>query len=289
MEEIIRKADILIEALPYIQKFYGKIVVIKYGGAAMTSEEIRAGTLQDIVFMNFIGMHPILVHGGGPLITRKMHEMGKAPQFLDGIRITDKETIKIVKKVLKSINNELISEIISMGSKAKGLGGRKKNIFKIKKKNTKIDVGNVGVVAEVDIKPIKRLLKKKIIPVIMPLSIGEDGQLYNINADEVAFSLAQALCAEKLVLLTNVKGILANKDDEASLIHTLHTKEAQDLIHRDVIQHGMIPKVKACVKALNSGVVKTHIIDGRIAHSVLLEIFTDEGVGTEIIKGKISK
>ena len=289
MEEIIKKADILIEALPYIQKFYGKTVVVKYGGAAMTSEEIRTDTLQDIVFMNFIGMHPILVHGGGPLITREMHEMGKTPQFLDGIRVTDEETIKIVKKVLNSINNKLISEIISLGSKAKGLGGGKKNIFKIKKKEAKIDVGNVGVITEVDIKPIKRLLKKKIIPVIMPLSIGEDGQLYNINADEVAFSLAQALCAEKLVLLTNVKGILTDKDDEASLIHTLNVKEARDLMHRDIIQHGMIPKVKACVKALNSGVVKTHIIDGRITHSVLLEIFTDEGVGTEIVKGKIQK
>ena len=289
MEEIIKKADILIEALPYIQKFYGKTVVVKYGGAAMTSEEIRADTLQDIVFMNFIGMHPILVHGGGPLITREMHEMGKTPQFLDGIRVTDEETIKIVKKVLNSINNELVSEIISLGSKAKGLGGGKKNIFKIKKKEAKIDVGNVGVITEVDIKPIKRLLKKKIIPVIMPLSIGEDGQLYNINADEVAFSLAQALCAEKLVLLTNVKGILTDKDDEASLIHTLNVKEARDLMHRDIIQHGMIPKVKACVKALNSGVVKTHIIDGRITHSVLLEIFTDEGVGTEIVRGKIQK
>ncbi len=289
MEEIIKKADILIEALPYIQKFYGKTVVVKYGGAAMTSEEIRAGTLQDIVFMNFIGMHPILVHGGGPLITREMHEMGKTPQFLDGIRVTDEETIKIVKKVLNSINNELVSEIISLGSKAKGLGGGKKNIFKIKKKEAKIDVGNVGVITEVDIKPIKRLLKKKIIPVIMPLSISEDGQLYNINADEVAFSLAQALCAEKLVLLTNVKGILTDKDDEASLIHTLNVKEARDLMHRDIIQHGMIPKVKACVKALNSGVVKTHIIDGRITHSVLLEIFTDEGVGTEIVRGKVEK
>jgi acetylglutamate kinase len=286
MEEIIKKADVLIEALPYIQNFYGKIVVIKYGGAAMTNKEIRRGTLQDIVFMNYVGMHPILVHGAGPLITQKMSEMGKKPQFSNGVRVTDSQTIKIVEEILTKVNNELIYEIISLGSRAKGLGGRKKNIFKVKKKKGKINVGNVGVITAVDTASIKNLLKKKIIPVIMPLSIAGTNRVYNINADEAASSLAQAFKAEKLVLLTDVKGILTNKNDESSLIHTLDTKEAKDLIKRNVIQHGMIPKVNACMKALNSEVVKTHIIDGRITHSLLLEIFTDEGIGTEIVKGK---
>jgi len=289
MEEIIKKADVLVEALPYIQSFYGKIVVIKYGGAAMTSKEIRQGTLQDIVFMNFVGMHPVLVHGGGPLINQKMNELGKKPEFVGGLRVTDSETIKIVEEILSKVNDEIISEINALGCKAKGLAGKKKNIFKVKKKEAEVDVGHVGVITAVDTQAIKSLFKKKIIPVIMPLALGEDGQLYNINADGAASSLAQALAAEKLVLLTDVKGIFANKQDELSLIHTLNSEGAKDLVKRNIIQHGMIPKVEACMKALDSGVVKTHIIDGRITHSLLLEIFTDEGIGTEIIKGKLTK
>ncbi|MFH1856676.1 MAG: acetylglutamate kinase [Candidatus Omnitrophota bacterium] len=292
MENIIKKADVLIEALPYIQSFYGKTVVIKYGGAAMVNEEIRKGTLQDIVFMNFVGMHPVIVHGGGPLISKKMNERGKKPEFIKGMRVTDEETVKIVEETLSEVNNELIREINSLGSQAKGMGGKKRNVFKTKKKKAEVDIGRVGVITGVDTAPIRELLEKKIIPVIMPLSVNDEGEMYNINADEAASALAEALGAEKLVLITDVKGILLDKDDELSLIHTLNIGEVEKLIDRNVIQQGMIPKVKACVKALDSGVVKTHIIDGRITHSVLLEIFTNEGIGTEIVKlvkGKISK
>lgn len=286
MREIIKKADVLIEALPYIQNFYGKIVVIKYGGAAMTNEEMRRGTLQDIVFMNFVGMHPVVVHGGGPLITKKMNEMGKEPKFVKGMRVTDEATIKIVEDVLGKVNDEIVSEITSLGAKAQGMGGLKKNIFKTRKKVAEVDVGQVGVVTDVDVSCFKDLFEKKIIPIIIPLSIAQDGRVYNINADEAASALAEALEAEKLVLLTNVKGILANKEDENSLLNTLNIKEVKELIDRNVIQQGMIPKVKACIKALEAGVVKTHIINGMITHSLLLEIFTDRGIGTEIIKDK---
>lgn len=289
MEEIIKKADVLIEALPYIQNFYGKIVVIKYGGAAMTSDEIRKVTLQDIVFMNFVGMHPVVVHGGGPLITQRMNEKGKHPQFVKGMRVTDDETIEIVDEVLTEVNDEIVAEIISLGSCAQGLGGRKKTVFKARKKKAEVDIGNVGVITGVNTAPIKKLLARKVIPVIMPLSLNKDGKGYNINADEAASALAQALGAEKLVLLTDVKGILADKNDEFSLLPTVNVDKVKELIDKNIIQQGMIPKVNACIKALEDGVVKTHIIDGRITHSVLLEIFTDRGIGTEIIKNGVSK
>lgn len=289
MEDIIKKADVLIEALPYIKNFYNKVVVIKYGGAAMTSREIRQCTLQDIVFMNYVGMHPVLVHGAGPLISQKMTEKGKKAQFVDGVRITDEETIKIVEKVLTQVNEEVVSELDNLGAHAQSLGGRQKNIFEVEKKKVGIDMGNVGAITGIDTVAIKELLNKKIIPVIMPLAACKDGRLFNINADEAASELAHALLAEKLVLLTDVKGILINVKDTASLMNTLTIKEAKDLIKRNIIQQGMIPKVNACIKALEGGAAKTHIIDGRIVHSLLLEIFTDEGIGTEIVKGQLDK
>lgn len=288
MEDIIKKADVLIEALPYIKNFYNKIVVIKYGGAAMTSREIRQCTLQDIVFMNYVGMHPVLVHGAGPLISQKMTEKGKKAQFVDGVRVTDEETIKIVEKVLTQVNEEIVSELNSLGARAQGLGGGQKNIFEVEKKKVNLDMGNVGSITGIDTVSIKDLLNGKIIPVIMPLG-RKDDKFFNINADEAASELAHALSAEKLVLLTDVKGILINVKDTSSLMNTLTIQEAKDLIKRNVIQQGMIPKVNACIKALEGGAAKTHIIDGRIIHSLLLEIFTDEGIGTEIVKGQLDK
>ncbi|MCM8796088.1 MAG: acetylglutamate kinase [Candidatus Omnitrophica bacterium] len=284
MEEAIKKAEVLIEALPYIKKFYKKIVVIKYGGSILGEEKIRRGILEDIVFLSFMGLQPVLVHGGGPNISERMRKEGKKTDFVDGMRVTDEETLVVVEEELENLNALIVKEFLELGAQAVGLNGKEERIIQVEKKKAKTDLGMVGEVIGIDAHPILREIKGNKIPVILPMGKGIDKKTYNVNADEVASHVAGELKAEKLVLLTNVKGIMRNPDDIHSFISTLTIDSAEELIKDAVIQQGMIPKVYACIEALKRGVKKTHMIDARIPHGLLLEIFTDQGVGTEIIK-----
>lgn len=283
MEDIIKKADVLIEALPYIKAFHKKITVIKYGGSILGDNRIRQGVLEDIVFLNYMGLKPILVHGGGPNITERMKKSGRATEFVEGMRVTDPETLKIVEEELEKLNLQIIKEIETLGAKARGLSG-KDRIIQVRKKKGKRDLGFVGEIAKINTEPIDRELTLEAIPIISPMGRGLDKKVYNVNADEAAAAIAISLKAEKFVLLTNVKGIMRNPEDVSSLMSTLNTEEAKRLIKEKVIQEGMIPKVKSCIDVLEGGVKKTHIIDARLPHALLLEIFTDRGIGTEIIK-----
>ncbi|MDD5270370.1 MAG: acetylglutamate kinase [Candidatus Omnitrophica bacterium] len=285
MQDIIRKADVLIEALPYIRKFRGKTVVIKAGGSMMEDRKVISGIFEDIIFMSLVGIRPVIVHGGGPKISARMKEAGLAPKFVDGLRVTDSRTMKIVDETLDRTNREIAGHICALGGKAKALCGKRDGIIKASRllHNGK-DIGFVGKIISINAKPVVRALDGGSIPVVTPVAEGKDGKAYNINADLAACDIAAAMKAEKLVLITDTKGILRDEEDENTLIPTLRKKEAEDLIKKGVIRSGMIPKVRAVMHALAKGVNKTHIIDGRLSHAILLEIFTDKGIGTEIIK-----
>ncbi|MDP2911443.1 MAG: acetylglutamate kinase [Candidatus Omnitrophota bacterium] len=286
MEKAIKKADVLIEALPYIKSYSGKIFVIKYGGSALINPEIKKGVLQDIVFMSYVGIRPIIVHGGGPFINDEFRKLGRKVEFSDGLRVTTKEEVEIVDSVLSRVNASIVSDIKALGGRAVSMNTSKKNvIIAVPHKESK-RLGFVGEIDKVNAEAIRNAVRPRAIPVISPVSMGDDKELYNINADDAASEIAMAVKAVKLVLLTDVKGIMRHKGEESTLISTLAMKDAHTLIDRKVIQSGMIPKVKACMNALKAGVSKTHIIDGRIPHSLLLEIFTDRGIGTEIVKDK---
>lgn len=290
MEDIITKAEILIEALPYIRKFFGKTFVIKYGGAAQVKDELKDSFAKDIVMLNFIGIRTAIVHGGGPKISAMMERMGKKPKFVQGQRVTDKETMDIVEMVLGGlVNKEIVSLINSHGGKAVGLSGKDGELIKAKKKLIKktaetgadeiIDIGLVGEVTNIDPHIIVSLEREGFIPVISPVGVGPNGETLNINADYVASSIASAIQAEKLILLTDVPGIIGRND---KIISTLRKQQIKKLIDNGTITGGMLPKVQSCVNAIEGGVSKTHIIDGRVPHCLLLEIFTKEGIGTEI-------
>jgi acetylglutamate kinase len=290
MKDIITKAEILIEALPYIRNFFGKTFVIKYGGAAQVKDELKNSFAKDIVMLNFIGIRTAIVHGGGPKISAMMEKMGKKPKFIQGQRVTDKETMDIVEMVLGGlVNKEIVSLINGHGGKAVGLSGKDGGLIKAKKKLIKktvetgldeiIDLGLVGEVTNIDPQIIISLEKEGFIPVISPVGVGPNGETLNINADFVASSIAAALHAEKLILLTDVPGIIDKKD---KIISTLRKQQIKKLIESKTVTGGMLPKVQSCLKAIEGGVAKTHIIDGRVPHCLLLEIFTKEGIGTEI-------
>lgn len=283
MEEAIRKAEVLIEALPYIKKFHKKIIVIKYGGSILGEDKIRRGVLEDLVFLNFMGLRPVLVHGGGPNISDRMRQSGKKTEFVDGMRVTDEATLNLVGEELQNLNDLISKEITELGAKGVGLNG-KDGIIKVEKKKAKIDLGLVGHIVGIESELILHEIKKDRVPVILPMGKGVDKKTYNVNADEAAASIAASLEAEKLVILTNVKGIMRNPEDPHSFLSTLSIGEARGLIKDNIIQQGMIPKVRACIEALSKGVKKTHIVDARIPHGLLLEIFTDQGIGTEIVK-----
>ncbi|MDO8488520.1 MAG: acetylglutamate kinase [Candidatus Omnitrophota bacterium] len=284
MEDAIRKADVLIEALPYIKRFHKKVIVIKYGGSILGDEKIRSGVLEDIVFLSFMGLRPILVHGGGPNISDRMRASGKKTEFVEGMRVTDDETLQLVEEELLVLNKLIVKELNELGVKAVGLNGKDDDLIQVEKKKTKVDIGLVGQIKGVNVQLLNEELKKDKIAVVLPMGRGKDKKTYNVNADEVAASIASNMQAEKFVLLTNVKGIMRNADDPHSFISTLTVDEINGLIGNKIIQQGMIPKVTACVEALKGGVQKTHIIDARTPHALLLEIFTDQGIGTEIIK-----
>jgi acetylglutamate kinase len=284
MEEAIRKADVLIEALPYIKKFHKKVIVIKYGGSIMSEAKIRNGVLEDIVFLNFMGLRTILVHGGGPNISDRMRASGKKTEFVEGMRVTDEETLKLVEEELQVLNEMIVKELNELGAKATGLNGKNDDLIQVEKKKTKIDIGLVGNIKEINTGLLNEELKKDRVVVVLPMGRGKDKKTYNVNADEAAASIAASLEAEKFVLMTNVKGIMRNAEDKNSFISTLTVQEVNGLIENKIIQQGMIPKVNACVVAINGGVKKTHIIDARTPHGLLLEIFTDKGIGTEIVR-----
>jgi len=280
MEEAIRKSAVLIEALPYIKAYANKIFVIKYGGSAFIDPEIKRGVLQDIVFMSYVGIRPILVHGGGPFINEELKKTGGKIEFKDGLRVTPKETMEVVKRVLTEVNHAIAGDI-------KKIGGRAVSLNEVVKAKPHKDAKKLGFAGEVDsIKSdmIRKVVRPRSVPVISSVGHGADNKSYNINADDVSSEIAVSIKAVKLVLLTDVKGIMKKKEDENTLISALTMEETEKLIDENVIQGGMIPKVKACTNALAGGVSKTHIIDGRIPHSLLLEIFTDKGIGTEIVK-----
>ncbi|MDD5130249.1 MAG: acetylglutamate kinase [Candidatus Omnitrophica bacterium] len=286
MEEAIRKADVLIEALPYIKRFHKKVIIIKYGGSILGDEKIRNSVLEDIVFLNFMGIRTILVHGGGPNISERMRSTGKKTEFVEGMRVTDEETLKLVEEELLVLNELIVKELTELGAKAVGLNGKTDDLIQVEKKKIKggLDIGLVGQIKAINTQLLTDELKKDKVVVVLPMGRGKDKKTYNVNADEVAASIAANMQAEKFVLLTNVKGIMRNADDVHSFISTLTVSEANGLIANKIIQEGMIPKVMACVEALGGGVKKTHIIDARTPHGLLLEIFTDQGIGTEIIQ-----
>lgn len=281
---IIKKAEVLIEALPYIREFAGKLIVIKYGGKAMLEASLKESTIVDIVLMKFVGMNPIVVHGGGVEISEMMEKLGKKPKFIDGLRITDKETVEIVEMVLVGkINKEIVKTINKHGGKAVGLSGKDGNLIIAEKKKSKngIDLGFVGRIKTVNPDIINTLYKKDFIPVISPIAVNESGETLNINADEVAGELSKILKADKLIYLTDVDGII---DRNKRLISTLNISKISKLIEKKIIASGMIPKVKSCADVIKSGVGKVHIVNGTIKHALLLEIFTKKGIGTEIVK-----
>ena len=292
IQSSIARADILLEALPYIRRFYNKTIVIKYGGHAMTDEGLKEKFARDVLMMKYIGMHPVVVHGGGPQISGLLKKLGKESKFIQGVRVTDQETMNIVEMVLVGmVNKEIVGMINQNGGRAVGLSGKDGNLVVAEKyylndgkaKHTPseiIDLGLVGKVKQVNADLIVSLTQSGFIPVIAPTGMGENGETYNINADIVAGEIAAALRAEKLLLLTDVEGVL---DNNKNLIQTMTNQDAQDMINAGVVEGGMFPKVKCCLKALRGGVKKTHIIDGRLEHAILLEMFTDEGIGTEIV------
>ncbi len=289
MEKLIEKAKVLIEALPYIRAFSGKTVVIKYGGKAMTEKALKDSFAQDVVLMKYIGLNPVVVHGGGPQINVMMKRLGLEPKFVKGVRVTDAATMEIVEMVLGGIiNKEIVALINRHGGRAVGLTGKDGGLIRAKMakgaegasaRDEAVDMGLVGEVEKVDSQVIRNLDQDRFIPVIAPIGADSEGRTYNINADWVAGAVAVSLKAEKLLLLTDVKGIL---DEQGKLLPTLSKKDAARLIKQDVIKEGMLPKVKAALAAVEGGVTKAHIIDGRMSHALLLEIFTDKGIGTEI-------
>lgn len=289
MEKLIEKAKVLVEALPYIRAFSGKTVVIKYGGKAMTETTLKETFAQDVVLMKYIGLNPVVIHGGGPQINRMMERLGLEPKFVKGVRVTDSETMEVVEMVLGGIiNKEIVALINRHGGRGVGLTGKDGGLIRAKrikrmegssKRDEWIDMGLVGEVEAVDPGLIRNLDQDRFIPVIAPVGADSEGRTYNINADWVAGAVAASLKAEKLLLLTDVKGIL---DHRRKLLPTISKKEATRLIKQNVIKEGMLPKIKAALTALEGGVGKAHIIDGRVPHALLLEIFTDRGVGTEI-------
>jgi acetylglutamate kinase len=291
MEKYIEKADILLEALPYIQRFANKTIVIKYGGHAMEDEDLKVSFVRDVILLHFIGLNPVIVHGGGPQIDGMLDKIGKKSQFIQGMRVTDEETMDVVEMVLVGkINKEIVSRINSNGGKAIGLSGTDGNLIRARKmwaypkgkegqEKERIDLGMVGEVETINPEVVRTFMANKWTPVIAPVGVGPGGEVYNINADLVAGKVAASLGAEKFILLTDVEGVL---DSQKHLISTMDAKIAARYTQEGTISGGMIPKVRCCLEALREGVKKTHVIDGRVKHAILLEIFTDEGIGTQI-------
>ena len=285
LQNLISKAQVLMEALPYIQRFHGATVVIKYGGHAMIDPKLKNMVMQDVVLMESIGIKPVIVHGGGPEITTLMDRVGLAPQFIDGQRVTDAETIDIAEMVLAGkLNGEIVSRLNQIGGRAVGLSGKDANMIIARKLEIEgdRDLGFVGEVEEINPEVIKLLDSANFTPVISPIGVDREGQTYNINADTVAAEIAIALKATKLILLTDIRGICRDPKDVSTLIHRIAADQVEELVESGVVRGGMIPKVRACAAAIGAGVGSVHILDGRLPHSLLIEMFTDMGIGTMI-------
>ena len=289
MQEVIDKASILIEALPYIQRFRDETVVIKFGGSIMDDEQGCQTILNDVAFMHCVGLRPVLVHGGGKAISRRMEDQGIPARFVEGLRVTDEETIRIVEQVLnKETNPHLLNILDGFRCKARGIHGEDiieviKYVRTEKSSGHTLDWGKVGEIVHIDLEPINAYLHSHIVPVITPLGRSADRELYNVNADQVAAAVAEGLKARKLVFLSNIPGVLRDPSDPSTRISTLRLSEIDKLIQDTTIKTGMLPKMDGAIKALKAGVRKTHIVDAAMPHSLLLELFTDAGVGTEII------
>lgn len=279
------KAQVLTDALPYIQKYYGKTVVVKYGGNAMINPELKQAVMSDIILLSLVGIKIVLIHGGGPEISSMLKKLGIESKFVNGLRYTDKETAEIVQMVLAGkTNKDLVSLIECGGGKAVGLCGIDGAMIKVKPLADEFDYGFVGEITEIDPAPIEKVLEENYIPVIATVGIDKEGQVYNINADTAAAEIAAALGAENIITLTDIPGLLRDINDPSTLISEIHVDEVEALIDRGVISGGMIPKMKSCEKAVRSGVKKAVMIDGRIPHSILIEMFSNEGIGT-LMKG----
>ena len=284
-QKYLEKAEVLIEALPYIQRFNRKIIVVKYGGSAMVDEQLKKSVIQDVVLLKLVGFKPIIVHGGGKEISRWVGKVGKEPQFINGLRVTDEETMEIAEMVLGKVNKELVSMVESMGVKAVGISGKDGGLLTVEKKYSNgQDIGYVGNVTGVNAKILFDLLDKDFLPIVCPIGMDENFLTYNINADDAACAIAKEMKAEKLAFLTDIEGVYKDPKDPESLISKLFVKEAKELIDNGNVGGGMIPKLQNCIDAIEQGVSRVHILDGRIKHCLLLEIFTNKGIGTAILR-----
>ncbi len=284
MNHVLLKAQTLIEALPYIQEFNNKIVVVKYGGSAMLDENLKRNVIKDVALLKLVGMHPVIVHGGGKEISKWVSYMGKEPQFVGGLRVTDAETMEVAEMVLNKVNKSLVQLLEETGVKAAGLSGKDGSMLLVQKKTVDgNDIGFVGDITDVNTNIIDTLIQNDYIPVIAPIGMDKDFQSYNINADDAACAIAQALGAEKLAFLTDIEGVYKDKDDPSTLLSVLTLQDAEELIGDGYIGGGMLPKLRNCIDAVKCGVSRVHILDGRKEHCLLLEFFTAEGVGTAIV------
>ena len=286
MQKILDKAEVLIEALPYIQQFNRKIIVVKYGGSAMTGDELRENVIKDVTLLMLVVFKPILVHGGGKEISAWVEKAGLTPKFINGLRVTDAKTMEIAEMVLSKVNKDLVRYVESLGVRAVGISGKDGGLLKVKKRFSEgQDLGFVGEITGVDPKLLLDLIEKDFLPIVAPLGLDEDYLTYNINADDAACAVAKAVNAEKLAFLTDIEGLYEDINDKSSFISNLTVDDAENLLKKGFIGGGMIPKLSNCIDAVRGGVNKVHILDGRIRHCLLLEIFTEKGIGTQIIRG----
>lgn len=285
MEQVMIKAQTLIEALPYIQKFSGKKIVVKYGGSAMLDEELKYNVIKDVALLKLIGLKPIIVHGGGKEISTWVKKIGKEPEFINGLRVTDQETMEIAEMVLSKVNKGLVQMMQKLGLNAVGISGKDANLMKVKKKFPGgKDIGFVGEVTDVNTDLLNTLIENDFIPVIAPIGSSEEFDSYNINADDAACAIAKAIGAEKLVFLTDIEGVFIDPTDKDTLISEMTIAQAKDMIDKGVVGGGMLPKLSNCIDAIEEGVSRVHVLDGRVEHCLLLEFFTAKGIGTAILK-----
>ncbi len=285
LEKYLAKAEVLIEALPYIQRFNRKVIVVKYGGSAMVDEDLKRRVIQDVTLLKLVGFKPIIVHGGGKDISRMVERVGMEPKFINGLRVTDAETMEIAEMVLGKVNKSLVQLVESLGVRAIGISGKDGALLQVEKKYSNgEDIGFVGDVKKVNAQILWDLLEKDFLPIVCPIGMDEEYNTYNINADDAACAIAQAMKAEKLAFLTDIEGVYKDPKDPETLIPVLPVTEAEKLMADGYIGGGMLPKIQNCIDAVNSGVSKVHILDGRIPHCLLLEIFTNKGIGTAILK-----
>ena len=284
MEQVMKKAEVLIEALPYIQKFNRKIIVVKYGGSAMSNEELQKNVIKDVTLLKLVGFKPIIVHGGGKEISRWVGKVGMKPEFKNGLRVTDEATMELAEMVLGKVNKSLVQLVESLGVRAIGISGKDGRLLSVKKKYANgEDIGFVGDVTNVNADILYDLLEKDFLPIICPVGLDDDNNTYNINADDAACAIAKAMKAEKLAFLTDIEGVYKDPQDPSTLISELTVSEAHKLVGDGYIGGGMLPKINNCIEAIESGVSRVHILDGRIPHCLLLEIFTNKGIGTAIL------